>query len=300
MPRRTATNRIQSALDELGIDWHSPRYGRPRVAGDAHTILIPDGNAFGPLVGDLVAVGDPHLDPRQPPARMRADAWERSPFWRNAARYNGVRVAARLEAIMGPASAARVGAVETWTWRDQAGRITVTSWTGAPRFEDLDDGGDPRLSTACSIDLVPGWRRPLSIEDLRIVEDMAVVGRGSPRGVRTLTTSAASDDDIGYVREPGPGMATMDAVIGVEPTSRTLVACPGKLMIIPLDRITTITHETFSEGVSAGHARLIAHMADGPAIAIAEHDETHGLELVARGLARALNLPIERLEAVAS
>lgn len=297
MSRRHATNRIQSALDALGIDWHSPRYGRARLAGDASTILIDDNNAFGPLITPLRANGDMDLDARQPPAIMRADAWRPSAFWRNAARANLRHVRNRIEAVLGPPDEDLAGTSVGCRWRDQAGSIQIECWPAGDRH---DAQWDHRLTSACAIEIVSGWRRPLSSEEIRMIEDMAVIGRGTPRGVRTLTSTPPSDDDAGYVREPGPEARTLDAIIGFDQTSGTLIACPGRLLVIPVERIRSIRHEAYADGITSGHSAIVATLEGGRSLTIAEHDQTHGLELVSRGVSRMLRVDVERLEAKAS
>lgn len=300
MPRRYATNRIQSALDHLGIDWHSPRYGRPRLPGESGTIIIPDAGVFGNLITPLRADGRIGLDARQPPALIQADSWSPSPFWRNSARSNLHRVEDVLLRILGDPEGDRVGGTLTRRWRDQAGTITLTCWPHGGRHERHDETRDPRLDSACLIEIVSGWRRPLTIEETKAVDEMSIVGRGTPRGVRTLTTSPPTDDDIAYIREPGHDPVVLDAIVGYDRATRTLVACPGRLMLIPARRIRSLRHESYQEGVSAGYSMILVALDSGLSLVIAEHEETHGLDLVARGLSRMLDLDVERLEAVAS
>jgi hypothetical protein len=298
MPRRQATNSIQMALDAFGVDWHSPRYGRPRLAGASSTIVVPDAGAFGALLGPMIASGEMRLDPRQPPAAMRADAWQPTPFWSNSARSNHKRVRRCVERVLGEGETSMVGDTLHTRWRDQAGLISLTSWpsgTRASMFDDLD----PHHAEACLLEIVPGWRRPLSSDDMRILDAMTVVGRGTPRGVRTLMTTPPTDEDIGFVREPGHDPATMDAVVAHDASSGSMVACPGKLLIVPMERVEGLRLETYQEGAAAGHARLVADLEGGGSLVIAEHDETHGLDLVARSLAKSIDRVIERFEAVA-
>lgn len=297
MRRRPATNRIQSALDQLGIDWRSPRYGRPRVAGDATTIVIPDGGALGPLLGPMGADGRMELDARQPPAKMRAEAWQQAPFWRNAARANLLRVSKLFEDRLGAPERLAADGVVVHRWHDQAGSVTLTCWPSGGRATEVED---VQTSSACVIDIVPGWRRPLSEAEMLAIGGMNVIGRGTRRGVRALTTAPATDDDSAYVREPGPEPAKLDAVIGVDPVTGMLVACPGRLIVIPTSAVRGLRHETLSPGSVAGRSALIAVLDGGAEVVIGEHDETHGLELVSRGLSRALNLAIDRIDAIAS
>lgn len=246
----------------------------------------------------MAARGEIHLDPRQPPAAMRADAWQPTPFWNNSARSNHKRVRRCVECVLGEGETTMVGDTLHTRWRDQAGLISLTSWLSGTRSSGIDDV-DARRASACLIEIVPGWRRPLSSDDMRILDAMTVVGRGTPRGVRTMMTTPPTDDDIGYVREPGHDPATMDAVVAHDPSSRNMVCCPGKLLIVPMDRVSGLRLETYHEGAAAGHARLVADLEDGGTLVIAEHDETHGLDLVARSLSKSLDRVIERSEAVA-
>ena len=297
MRRRPATNLIQRALDQLGIDWRSPRYGRPRVAGDAATIVVDDAGAFGPLIGPMRADGRMDLDARQPPSIMHAHAWRKAPFWRNEARANLQRVSAVLEERLGLPETIQSAGMMTRRWHDQAGSIVLTCTPDAPGDPD---GGDARIARACSISITPGWRRPLSEAEMLAIGGMSVIGRGSPRGVRMLTTAPATDDDSAYVREPGPEPAKLDAIIGVDAVTGLLVACPGRLIVIPIDAVRGLRHESLREGTASGRSTLYAVLDSGRDVVVGEHDETHGLELVSRGLSRALNLAIDRIEAIAS
>lgn len=294
MPRRSATNRIQNALDVLGVDWHSPRYGRTRIAGDATTIHIADNGAFGPLTIPLHADGRPHLDARQPPAVMNAVSWAKAPFWRNPAYANLMRVNDIISSLLGQGERLSDAGIEMLRWHDQAGSIVLSCALSGSTEEDA------RLREGCRIRIVPGWRRPLSESELASISDMGVVGRGSVRGVRVLTTTPALDEDAAYVREPGPDPRVLDAIIGVDAGRATLIACPGRLLVIPVPSISGLRHESYEPGSSPGRSALYAVLDSGGEIMIADHDETHGLELVARGLSRALSLDISRLDAVAS
>ena len=266
------------------------------MAGDPGAILIEDRGAFGHLIEPLRADGSMHLDARQPPAAMAAASWERTPFWRNAARSNLRRVERIVAAVLGEGDRAEDAGLATVRWHDQAGSITLTSSLARA-------GGPPddrRAAEACRIAVIPGWRRPLSEGELASIADMSVIGRGSVRGMRMLTTSPPRDEDAAYVREPGPEPAVLDGIVAVDATRGMLIACPGRLLVVPVPSITHLRHETYSDGRTAGRSALYATIEGGRDLMIAEHDETHGLELVSRGLSRALELSMDRLEAEAS
>lgn len=299
MPRRNATNQIQMALDRIGIDWHSPRYGRARVAGEASTIIIPDNGVFGELITPLRADGAMHLDGSQPPAIIFADAYEASSFWHNKAFSNLTRIEKIFSKFLGSAEKFSKGSNVTRTWKDQAGSITLTCWPDGNRLI-LNSSQNPDLKHACLIEIVSGWRRPLSRDEIKAINNMTVIGRGTTRGIRKLTSTPPSDHDIGYIREPAYEPSLLDAVIAIDTQSKTIIACPGKLMLIPLEKVKSIRHEAYIPGVLSGKSLLVATTYDGRDIIIAEHDDTHGLELISRALSKFLDVSIKRYEAIAS
>lgn len=293
MPRRYSTNQIQNVLDLLGIDWHSPRYGRPRVAGDAATIIIPDNGSLGELISPLVANGAIELEGTMPPARMCADGYEKPRFWQNRALSNLARIQKRISEYIGPPVRSRNLSYYSSQWRDQAGSITLSCWKDGKR-PVFDRMSHPDLRYSCRIEIVSGWRRPLSEKDISALDNMAIIGRGSSRGVKFIITAPPSDHDIIYTREPGYEPEKIDAIVGYDRKTRQVIVCPGKLMIIPVARIKSVRHETHEKPRQGFRSFLIATMHDNKEVVLAEHQEQHGLDLVTRGLSRALDLSIAR------
>ena len=266
MTRRIAANRIQMALDALGIDWHSPRYGRPRVAGDATTILIEDRGAFGPMSTPLVADGAVTLDMRSPPARMSGQVAQVRSLLRGTGTATLTSASTLLHRKLGaPARSVSDGAT-VLQWTDQGGLIRIATDTKAER---------------CTIEIHPGWRRPVDARETETLNDLEIVGRGRRWGVRAMTSASTTDVDSGFIRDPAGDLAALDGIVALG--FDAIVACPGRLLFLPLP----IIGQPRIRVTPGGGAEMLVDVREG-AIAIAVHDDRQGLNLVARGLAKAL------------
>lgn len=253
-------NQIQRLLDAAGVPWRRPD-AAPRLTG-----LLPE------------VVGTPiYAFPRSLPAiRIEARSWSGRTFVRNEWRSSVEGVQRNVSAYLGPPQTMDVAGRLHRVWTDMGGSIVITAQT----TPDEDDPNGPRT---CLVEIRPGWRKGITAAEAEILRDMTVFGRGTQRGVRAQTSAQPTMEDAPFLREPGPEAATLDAALGFHAPSDTLIACPGRLLMIPLSSIVRVgTH-----GIGDGVAMMVAHLSEG-SVVIAEHEEVHGLDLVWRAMDRAI------------
>lgn len=258
------------------------------MPANSSRIVVKDNGAFGRLDGVLQSDGRLDLDPRSPPASIRGRLRIRPSEASEAVAWIRSDVSSRIAVFLGEPAETQDRQGIRLRWSDQAGSITFTV-PSHPSCEEAEKGWMPGVVDHCHIDIVPGWRRPLDAEEIRIIDDMNVIGRGDPSGLRAVMTNPPGDEDSGYIREPGHRPGQLDGILGVDVNKGLLVACPGRLLLMPLDEIRSFRHAMVEERGSIISARMTSRHD----IVIVEHHQPHGLDLVVRGLARNLEMRIE-------
>lgn len=283
MRKRKPTNRIQAFLSTMGIDWHSPRYGRQRQAGQARTIVIKDNNAFGRLIGGLTADGDIDLDPQMPPAVFSGVAWEEVQGRKDPVEYNLERIQDHVVPYLGEPQKLRAKGMIILKWSDQAGSITVR----------VKNDARGKASDGCLIEIIPGWKRPLSSKEKRILDDMKVLGRGSIRGLRHLIKKPVMEYEDGYVREISEDHSRLDGILGYDEKNRIIVGCPGQLVFLAVGEIKNFRHVLGHDGKFSMIQSLLH---TGQILTLAEHDHPQGLDFVVKHLRKTMETEVEQIE----
>lgn len=273
-------NRIQAALDVAGIDWRSPMSNYENLGdidvGDYHLLRVDDHGLFGALLDGLFAECRSSINLKYPPVRFVGTNKEGIfsflfPYFSAAA-----IIKRRLIPLLGVPETYHYRMISVDLWQDQAGSIQITT-----RYN-----GDGTRRT--DIEIIPGWRHPLDDEDKMALREMIVVGRGSKRGHRIILSASSHEEEAKYVKDPQIDLSNLDGVIGVcEKTSR-LVACPGKLLILPLDKIKRF--EVLKNKAGGSEIRAVIGREK---IIIAEHDEPNALGLVGMSLARVTRCKVQ-------
>lgn len=304
MQTMPATNRVQRLLDKLRIDWRSSRErlnAANRIVHDGRTgrevLPIADecnlGRMAGPLHTDASIAHPYHL----PPAMIEGDLFTRFGYpWNRAGRALGQ--ASRLIArdLDQPLVVRSQGRLEH-RWTDLSGSISlITGWSAVGTRFGESIVGDADL---CRLTIVPGWRLPLSSEDRAVIARMDIIGRGTRRGVDAFMTSAATNADIGHVRDPDmfpDDLEDLDGAIGFDRRTETVIGCNGRLVMASLSEIEEITHHIHDDATRTG-STIAVTIPNGESIEIAHHDDPNGLTLVARALAKASGrkVPITRM-----
>lgn len=283
MRKRKPTNRIQAFLSTMGIDWHSPRYGRPRQPGRPNEIVIKDNNAFGRLIGSLTANGDVDLEPQMPPAIMTGISWEENYGRKDPVDYNLNRIKEHITPYLGEPQRLRTKGVVILKWSDQAGSITVR----------VKNDAKGRASDGCLIEIIPGWKKPLSTKEKRIIDEMKIIGRGSPRGLRNLLRKSVEEYEDEYVREIIEDHARLDGILGYDAKNRVIVGCPGQLVILNAGEVKSFRHV---QGYNGNCSLIQALLHTGQILTLAEHDNVRGLDFIVMHLRKTVEIEVEMID----
>ncbi len=275
-PKIQPANKIQAALDVAGIDWRSPMSNYENLGAsdasedqDYHLLRVDDHGLFGALHDGLFAECHYNINLKYPPVRFVGTNKEGIfsfffPFLSATA-----TIKRRLIPLLGLPETYHYRMISVDLWQDQAGSIRITTSYHADGTRRTD------------VEIIPGWRHPLDDEDKAALRDMMVVGRGSKRGHRSILSAYSCEEEAKYVKDPQISLSNLDGIIGVCEKTARLVACPGKLLILPLDKIKRF--EILESEAGGSEIRAVIGREK---VIIAEHDEPNALGLVGRSLAR--------------
>jgi hypothetical protein len=270
-------NQIQALLDRWELPWRDTRREIEQRFG-VHTcpwsnlavVALPRSSAT--LTGLLRPFSYWHRDVEPadyPPLWLSGSLWVAADAMTNleAAR-------AQLEPLLGIGQSDDTSNTRSWVWQDGPAKVRIIAWL--PNLQsDFGPNAwherEPRLATACSIEIETGSRIACSdyeLEQLRgFIPAIALptpplaewlFGKqpqrgwwagllfeklhagGNPSLLEKVAAAAISPAEQPFIRLPTPNFEEIHGKAGISPDGEMLILCNGRLMLVPLSAIADV------------------------------------------------------------
>lgn len=240
-----AANPVQGWLDAVGLPWRSSRAdltGRYGVDSDNPYLwdIVSLDVKPAPLPGMLWPFGFqafPQFSSEVPPGRLSTHVYvDRDPEANIRAAVSSVG------AHLGEVAVADKYNTRYAEWRRGAAAVTLRVWPPAmqsgPHLSNPAHRRDPRLETACSVEVLTGWRPPLSPRDRWWLDGLQPLGEtrnwtpARPRAA--LGDTVFAEAQLKWMREPPPDVARFRGLYGLSACGEALIFCEDALYIVPL------------------------------------------------------------------
>ncbi len=296
-------------LDASGLPWRSTRAelaARYGVSTDNpyQWEVVSLAVAPPPLDGLLWPFGFQAFDrysPAMPPTRMTSHLW-----FEDDAEANVRRALEQLAPHFGPrAIEARYNILQAeWRWGDAS--VSLMAWPPDENRDMLSSNPaherDPRLDTACPIEIQTGWRPPLSPVErqwLEAFEPLAATRIPAPAPSTTGTPSGFfAETSLEFMRQPPPDLPVRDGVFGISPGGEALIIRDHSLYVIPLEQVAGYDVTRTLPAKGGGGSYLSARCTTGYAacpekpVRIAEGERADDLNAIATELAARTGKPL--------
>jgi hypothetical protein len=296
------TNPLLRHLDAIGLPWQASRseltkrFGvrrDPAYEWDVVEIATPR-----PLVDSLIrplSFTPGNASGRLPPTRFSATAWAGDDARRNLA-----AVVQRLVPVLGAGqtdtrSANTVG--HRWTFG--ASSLALLAWPADLQTFPMVNPSherDPRLKTACSLEIATGWQPPLGADERIRLEGFVPLLRldgddaDGPQAVR----SCSGERTLEYVRATPPAQAAWQGWIGLSDDRAWLVFFgDAQCLQVPMTEVDRVVVFRMSPAKGPGGAWLSLGLSGQVrSLALCSASTAQGLDAVAADLASRLGVPL--------
>lgn len=315
MHGRTSTNPIQFWLDDAGIGWRVPRaelaarygiskanpYRWNRVAFDLAP--PPLDHLLMPLGYEEAGVEPLHL----PPVRFTAQLY----VGKNCAA-NIHNAAAQFAAILGAAPVRRQFNTLKAVWVHGLSEISLTVWppglqAGGPLKNEAHER-EPRLKTACSVEILSGWRVPLSPYEKYWMSHATPIARvyhgpidavpGAYPHDMTGIARHMTGGALEFIRIAPPDLAIPAGHFGVSDDGAVLIVNHHLLQIVPVTQVAEIAVVRLLPAKGGGGSwlelRCRAHDGErsGKTVLLAQGQKPDDLTALAEQLAYKIGKPL--------
>ena len=232
---------LLAALDELGLPWRetraalTARYGaRPHPAYQWDVVEVP-GRPVSTLLWPLSMQVKPQFSPDYPAGRFSSAA-----YYGDNAYKNVERAAKTMSALLGPTRPAVRNNTYQCGWRAGATCVRLTSWPPelqSPKLTNPSHEREPRLVTACHVEVVTGFRpTPSPQEEAWLSSFLAITPiRGDRRmQAEDVANLAPMEAQVEFVREPEDHVARTFGLVGASADRRALIFCHTQLFVLPV------------------------------------------------------------------
>jgi hypothetical protein len=255
----TDGNSIHSLLDARAVPWRSTRqvlterFGvRPHPAYQWDIIeLATPMPILDHLLWPLSAQVQPQFAPHLPATYFSAAA----SFGENS-RDNLRRTVTQLEPMLGKARTVERDNIVRCEWLAGAASLRLTVWpldlhVGPPNEIDAHKR-EPRLPTACHIDIDTGFCLAATDAELTWIRSFVPVGRIRFYG------ATASEHDLEYGRAPVESSDSIVGSVGCSADQRALIFGQSQLFVIPMTDVFRFTVDRIlpAKGSGGSHLRV--------------------------------------------
>jgi hypothetical protein len=270
---RVSGNPIHELLDEAGVPWRLPRaalaerYGiRQHPAYQWKVIAI---ETAPPIVHGLMWPLDVQVRPQFSPA-MPATHFSALTGISDDARENLRHCTEQLTPTLGEPEIADSSNTLGKRWAFGAASLSVIVWPPEQQPPELRLRGvnpaedrEPRLRTACHLNINTGWRAVASAEELQRLASFVPVGRIALEDRRVSARSAellpAHEGELEFVREPVGHFAHLFGFVGFSADRATLIFWHRQLYLVPMADVIDFSVSRALPAKGSGGAKLYAN-----------------------------------------
>lgn len=230
-----------------------------------------------------------------------------SPVWfEDDAHSNMKLTASHIAQNLGKAVVGRRWNTLVARWQCDLAAIELTSWP--PEWQSWGDRNDaydrePRLRTACLVNVATGFRQRLSEVEKEWVttyRPIAFEGTAGTAGSGRAGALAPSEFDLEYARDPeGIAQATQLGSLGLAQADEALVVIADQLMVMARQHIVSLDVCRLTPAKGGGGSTLYANCitaapgADTLAVLIAQAKDPDGMNELAATLGARLGCPVQ-------
>lgn len=240
-PHTSSQNPIHRALEVAGIPWQVPletlatRYGiRPHAVYGWNVIEIGTAGPFiEGLLWPLSVQVIPEFSPRMPPGGFSGTV-SRS----EDARHNLQFTAKQLMSMLGTAEKTDSTNTLGLRWRFDAAAVSLTVWPPELQKYSLHNPSherEPRLRTACHLEIVTGYRQPIGkVESTWLETFEPIVPLRTAATAASALTRAAAPTEVEFVRTPDKRCSHIFGWAGCDARREALIVFNVQLYVIPM------------------------------------------------------------------
>ncbi len=300
-------NPILRLLDDWRLPYHATRAevtARVGVSLDPiyqwQALMLPEATSLPGAMQPWTASASDTIPPQYPISRFSSLVW-----YGDDALANIRRTADVLAEVLGPAPVGRRWNTLVASWRSGLAEISLIAWPPKWQSHELPNPAQdrqPRLRTACHIDVCTGHCPPLSAQERHWVESFRPLRFdgtvGASRPVR-LGIVAPYETELEYVRHPEDRIDDRQVSLGLSADGDALIVVSNQLYVIPRSAVLRLEVVRLTPAKGGGGSRLYAlceTKAPGineRSIALAQSSDPDGLNAFAREVGVALACPVE-------
>lgn len=304
----TEGNPIHILLDEAELPWRPTRAALVRQYGvrphEAYRWDVIEIGTARPIVDGLLwpvsARASPRYAPFLPITRFTSNAW-----CDDDARGNLRRAAEQIASRLGPAAIEQRYNTVRCEWTAGAAAIRLTAWPPdlqPDRTVNPAHGREPRLRTACLLEIETGFRLEATAEERAWLDGFVPIAsvdgdrRMTPDGVRRLSPP---ESELEFIREPPADVERFFGRVGRSADGGALIFCHTQLYLIPSAQVLGFRVERLLPAKGGGGSWLEAECRTGYAevptkrVVVARAGGPEDLNDLAATLSAALDRPFE-------
>ena len=303
----TGGNPIHGLLDEIGLPWREPRGEvearcgrRPDSFYRRDAVFFDTATPLPGFIAPWKAEVFENFAPDLPIAHFSGLVW-----FEDDAHTNLRRTASQLSQRLGSVEIGQRYNTLACEWRSGTASLGLIAWP--PQWQSTSLRNDaherePRLVTACRVNLTTGFRLPLSEREEEWVGDLRSLVPAVP--VQTvpmarIAQTAPGETELEYARDPGKHLATVHGRLGCSARREALIVCTHQLFVVARGDVLGFDVIRLLPAKGGGGASLRARCRTScPGVAfktitLTQHGEPDGLNEVARQLGDLFDRPVE-------
>ena len=244
-------NAVHAFLDEFSFPWRdsmaelTARYGIVRhPVYDWDVILIDEGTV--PFPSMLFPI---HANAHRVTSEYPSDYYSTHVWISDDPLENLHAAEAFVTRHLGPALPASYGVADEYAreWVSGPAAVSLRAFPAGPRPYPVVNPAherDPRLRTACSVSIYPGYRPPLSEPEriwIRTARPLLrLCGERPARSWQELDSARPSVLDVEFARDPVPECERLLGALSLSGDGEGVVVCGNGLLVVPVAHVLRV------------------------------------------------------------
>jgi hypothetical protein len=273
---------------------------RPDPVYRSDAVVFDAATAMPGAMVPWTARSDPAIPPQFPITRFSALTW-----FKDDAHANLRCTAEHLERWLGPARIGKQWNTLVATWRSGVAEVGLIAWPPQWQSRDLQNDAEdrePRLRSACHINVATGFRLPLSKGERDWAagfRPMSFEGSVGTARMAKAGTSAPYETELEYARDPGTFDSSWQGALGLSAGDEALMVVSNQLFVVPRESVLGLEIIRLTPAKGGGGSSLHARCRtqakgrDAQKLFLAQASDPDGMNELGRELASRLGCPLE-------